>query len=123
MAEKYAAAPTPVDFSAHKAQIRDQTIVSNLEAMYKSASVPPEVHTWSEEDKAMRQGQIDEARATVEQTLQDITDTEEEIAFLKANRTTRETSVGDLKKVYPDVAEEIEGEIERREWFKDTMGK
>ena len=123
MAEKYSAPPAPIDFTAHKAQIRDQTLSSNLEALYKSATVPPEVYEWSQEDQAKRQEALEDAKNTVEQTLQDIKDTEEEILFLKANRTTRDTCVADLKAVYPDVAEEIDTEINNREWFKDVVGK
>ena len=32
-------------------------------------------------------------------------------------------SVSDMKEIYPDIAEEVETEIENREWFKDTLSK
>jgi hypothetical protein len=56
-------------------------------------------------------------------TQEMIEDTMKEIEFMKANRTTRETSGGDVLEAYPDVAEEVDREIENREWFKDTVGK
>ena len=43
-----------------------------------------------------------------------------EIEFCKNNRTTTETTVFDMKLNYPLIHEEIEDELERREWFKDT---
>ena len=43
-----------------------------------------------------------------------------EIEFSKNNRTTTETTVFDMKLNYPLIHEEIEDELERREWFKDT---
>ena len=52
-----------------------------------------------------------------------IEDTEKELAFMKKNRLNREMSVSDMKEIYPDIAEEVEDEIERREWFKDTLSK
>jgi hypothetical protein len=45
---------------------------------------------------------------------------EAELAFQKNNRTTSDTTVFDMKVNYPVIHEEIEDEIERREWFKDT---
>lgn len=50
-----------------------------------------------------------------------IEETEAELEFMKANRTTRETSVSDVKEAYPDIAEETEKELEERKWFKDVM--
>lgn len=52
-----------------------------------------------------------------------IDDTEKEIALLRTNRTTHDSSPVLMAEVYPDIAEEIEDEIENREWFKDTLNK
>jgi len=52
-----------------------------------------------------------------------IEDTQEEIIFLRKNKTTREMSTSDMKEIYPDIAEEVEDEIEKREWFKDTLSR
>lgn len=54
-------------------------------------------------------------------TKEMIEDTEKEIAFMRTHRTTREVSTSDMKEIYPDIAEEVETEIENREWFKDTL--
>ena len=56
-------------------------------------------------------------------TQEMIEDTTKEIAFLRLNKTTRDVSVSDMKEVYPDIAEEVEKEIEDREWFTDVAGK
>ena len=42
---------------------------------------------------------------------------------MRKNKTSRDMSTNDMKEVYPDIAEEVEDEIERREWFKDTISK
>ena len=52
-----------------------------------------------------------------------IEDTEKELKFMKANRTTRETLATKLVEIYPDIAEEVQQEIADREWFKDTVAK
>merc|ERR1712087_603927 len=119
MAEKYSAPPSDIDFASAKKTVRDTSLIDALEKMYKSSTPPPEVFEWSAEDKDSKEAQLEEARARMSFTQEMIDDTEREIAFLEANRTTRETSGNDLAEVYPDIAEEIEDELERREWFKD----
>jgi hypothetical protein len=123
LAEKYAAPPAPVDFTTAKKSIRDKTLVDALEKMYSSSTPPPETHEWSAEDQATKAQQIEEAEGRMKFTQEMIEDTMKEIEFMKANRTTRETSGGDVLEAYPDVAEEVDREIENREWFKDTVGK
>lgn len=123
MAEKYKAAPAPVDFAAAKKSVRDAQLIEALEKLYSSSSPAPEVFEWSAEDKAEKAAQIEEAKAQLAFTQEMIDDTEREIAFMKANRTTRDTSATELAEAYPDIAEEIEDEITNREWFKDTIAK
>ena len=121
MAEKYSAPPTPVDFSTAKESVRDKALVEALEAFYTSYTPEPEVHEWSADDKADKAQQIEDAKGRLAFTQEMIDETEKEIAFMQENKTTRETSGSDLKEAYPDIAEEVETEIENREWFKDTV--
>ena len=65
---------------------------------------------------------IEDAKASLAFTQEMIDDTTREIAFLRVNKTTRDMSTNDMKEVYPDIAEEVEEEIENREWFI-TWGK
>lgn len=123
MAEKYAAPPSPIDFAAAKKSVRDVALVDALEKLYSSSSPPPETYEWSAEDKAAKDKLIAEAVEGQAFNQEMIEDTEREIAFLRTHRTTRDVSTNDMKDVYPDIAEEVETEIENREWFKDTLGK
>ena len=123
LAEKYSAPPAPIDFAAAKKSIRDVALVDALEELYKTAKPPVETHEWSAEDKGEKEAQIEEAKARLAFNLEMIEDTEREIEFVKKNRTTRDTSALDLAEAYPDIAEEIDEEITRREWFKDTIAK
>lgn len=123
MAEKYKAAPAPVDFAKAKSAVRDQSLVDALEALYKNNKPPAETYEWSAEDRADKAQQIEDAKGRLAFTQEMIEDTEKELAFMKKNRLSREMSVGDMKEIYPDIAEEVEDEIERREWFKDTLSK
>ena len=126
-AEKYAAAPSAIDFSSAKSKIRDAALVGKLESFYTNAIssglIKPEVHEWPEEDKAMRLAQIEDAKKTVAETNEMIAKAEEEMAFLQSNKTTRDTSAGDWKKIYPEIADEVEQELVDREWFKDNIVK
>mmetsp|Transcript_22502 Transcript_22502/g.31384 ORF Transcript_22502/g.31384 Transcript_22502/m.31384 type:complete len:172 (+) Transcript_22502:57-572(+) len=123
MAEKYSAPPAPIDFAAAKAAVRDKALVDSLEKLYASGNPPAETHAWSTEDKADKAHQIEEAKVRQAFLADVVAETEKEIAFMKATRTTRDTDASDLKESYPDLAEEIENEIENREWFKDTVAK
>ena len=123
MAEKYSAPPTPIDFARAKSAVRDKALVEALEKLYSSSSPPAQVYEWSAEDKADKAKQIEDAKGRLAFTQEMIDETEKELAFMKRTKTTRDTSASDLKENYPDLAEEIEKEIENREWFKDTLNK
>jgi hypothetical protein len=60
--------------------------------------------------------QVKEQAAFYEDLKQDLL---KEIEFQKATRTTEDTTVFDLMCNNPTIHEEIEDEIEKREWFKD----
>lgn len=119
LAEKYSAPPTPIDFTSTKKAVRDKELVDLMEAFYKTASVPAETYEWSKEDKDYKLAHFEQVKeqAQVYAALKD--DTMKEIEFLKATLTTENTTVYDLMCNNPTVHEEIEDEIERREWFKD----
>eukprot|EP00581_Thalassiosira_minuscula_P006845 CAMPEP_0183704244 /NCGR_PEP_ID=MMETSP0737-20130205/1642_1 /TAXON_ID=385413 /ORGANISM="Thalassiosira miniscula, Strain CCMP1093" /LENGTH=169 /DNA_ID=CAMNT_0025931077 /DNA_START=41 /DNA_END=550 /DNA_ORIENTATION=+ len=123
MAEKYSAPPSPIDFATAKKSVRDVALVEGLEKMYASSKPAPETYEWSAEDQAKKAELIEEAKAGLAFTQEMIEDCQKEIAFLRSNRTTRDVSVSDMKEIYPDIAEEVETEIENREWFKDTLAK
>mmetsp|Transcript_21450 Transcript_21450/g.44602 ORF Transcript_21450/g.44602 Transcript_21450/m.44602 type:complete len:170 (-) Transcript_21450:229-738(-) len=123
MAEKYSAPPAPIDFAAAKKSVRDVSLVEALEKMYTANKPAPLTYEWSADEQAVKAQLIEDAKAGLAFTQEMIEDTQKEIAFMRVNRTTRETSAIDVKENYPDIAEEVEKEIEDREWFKDTIGK
>eukprot|EP00580_Thalassiosira_gravida_P002823 CAMPEP_0201603676 /NCGR_PEP_ID=MMETSP0492-20130828/4043_1 /ASSEMBLY_ACC=CAM_ASM_000837 /TAXON_ID=420259 /ORGANISM="Thalassiosira gravida, Strain GMp14c1" /LENGTH=168 /DNA_ID=CAMNT_0048067505 /DNA_START=86 /DNA_END=592 /DNA_ORIENTATION=+ len=123
MAEKYSAPPGPIDFSTAKSSVRDVALVDALESLYKSASPPAITYEWSSEEQAKKAELIKGAEAGLAFNQEMIDDTEKEIALLRTNRTTHDSSPVLMAEVYPDIAEEIEDEIENREWFKDTLNK
>jgi hypothetical protein len=121
MAEKYAAPPAVIDFSGFKTSVRDTSLVESLEAFYKASNPAAETYEWKAEEKAEKLSQIEEAKGRLAFTQEMIEETEAELEFMKANRTTRETSGTDIKEAYPDIAEETEKELEERKWFKDAI--
>lgn len=123
MAEKYAAPPSDIDFASAKGAVRDKELVASLEKMYASGNPPAETHEWSSDDQADKANQIEEAKGRLAFLNDVVEETKKEIEYMKVNRTTRETDATDLKEMYPDIAEEIETELENREWFKDTIVK
>eukprot|EP00571_Detonula_confervacea_P017824 CAMPEP_0172297680 /NCGR_PEP_ID=MMETSP1058-20130122/604_1 /TAXON_ID=83371 /ORGANISM="Detonula confervacea, Strain CCMP 353" /LENGTH=169 /DNA_ID=CAMNT_0013006855 /DNA_START=46 /DNA_END=555 /DNA_ORIENTATION=- len=123
MAQKYAAPPAPIDFASSKKTIRDAALVDAIEKMYTSSSPPAQTYEWSTEDQSTKAQLIEDAKAGLAFTQEMIEDTQREILYLRENKTTRDTSTSDMKEVYPDIAEEVETEIEKREWFTDTLSK
>jgi hypothetical protein len=119
LAEKYKAPPTPIDFAATKKAVRDKELVDLMEAFYKSAFVPAETYEWSKEEKDFKLAHFEQVKEQAQVYADLKEDTMKEIEFLKATLTTEDTTVYDLMCNNPTVHEEIEDEIERREWFKD----
>ena len=120
LAEKYNAPPGPVDFSSAKSKVRDVELVDLLDSFYKANQPPPEVHTMPEADKKA----AEETRAYVtelnalHQEMLPVLDAE--IEFYETVRTSVDTTIHDMRCNFPAIHEEIEDQLERREWFKDT---
>jgi hypothetical protein len=94
-------------------------MVDMLESFYKTAKPAAETYEWDAEDKAFKTEYFEQVKeqAVVYAELKE--DLQKEIAFQMTTRTTADTTVYDLMCNNPTVHEEIEDEIERREWFKD----
>lgn len=120
MAEKYNKPPAPLDFKDAKKKLRDQQLVDNLEKFYKTASPPPEVYTPPEGAKEERAKYLDMFRESEAFDQELKVGVQAELDFMKDNRTTKDTTIHDFKMNYPVIHEEVEDEIEAREWFKDT---
>lgn len=118
--EKYQKPPPPVDFASAKTKVRDTELLSKLEAFYKATTPPPEVHALSEEEKVDMEQKLAYLRELDALNKEFLPVLEEELAFQTNNRTTMETSMLDMQRNYPLIHEEIEDELERREWFKDS---
>jgi hypothetical protein len=118
--EKYQAPPAPLDFAAAKRKVRDQELVDALEAFYKSSQPPAE--TFQIPDGELEEAEINIAFLkeldALNKELMPVL--QEEVDFQKKNRTTKDTTIFDMKVNYPLIHEEVEDELERREWFKDT---
>jgi hypothetical protein len=120
MFEKYQKPPAPVDFAGAKKSIRDQELVNALEAFYASSKPPPEAHVMPESEQARSDETVAYLKELDALHREFLPVLEKEIDFYRTNRTSYETTVFDLKLNYPLMHEEIEDELERREWFKDT---
>eukprot|EP00591_Stephanopyxis_turris_P009006 CAMPEP_0195528560 /NCGR_PEP_ID=MMETSP0794_2-20130614/30737_1 /TAXON_ID=515487 /ORGANISM="Stephanopyxis turris, Strain CCMP 815" /LENGTH=209 /DNA_ID=CAMNT_0040659715 /DNA_START=42 /DNA_END=671 /DNA_ORIENTATION=+ len=121
MAEKYSGPPSSIDFASAKDSVRAKDLIDNLDKFYASAEPQATPEEWSAEDKASKAQLIDEAKADREKMLDDISHYKENLALMKANRTTRDTTGEDVRALYPDIAKEVDDEIDNREWFKDVI--
>jgi len=120
MFEKYQKPPPPIEFGAAKKKVRDTELVDTLEAFYKSNKPPPETYALTEEEKTDMEQKIAYLKELDAVHKEFLPILEKEIDFQQKNRTTEDTTIFDMKLNYPLLHEEIEDELERREWFKDT---
>ena len=120
MAEKYKEPPASIDFNKSKQSVRDKDLISSLESFYKATQPPPETYEMpaSEvQDSVETIAYLKELDTLNKEFLPIV---EGEIEFYESARTTADTTVFDMRVNYPLIHEEIEDELERREWFKDT---
>jgi len=120
LAEKYAAPPTPIDFASY-GNVRDKSLVETLESFYKTFEPKAETYEWCADDKADKLQQIEDAKEQLSFTQDMLDETEQELTFMRDNRTTVDSDGSHVKDAYPDIAEETEKELEERKWFKDAI--
>lgn len=120
MYEKYHKPPPPVDFAPAKKTIRDKVLVEALESFYKSYQPPPEIHQMPETEKDSQVETLEMLKEADAMHKELIPVLEAEIDFLQKSRVTVDTTVFDLEQNYPLIHEEIEDELDQRDWFKDT---
>jgi hypothetical protein len=118
--EKYRKPPPPIDFASAKKKVRDQALVDALQAFYASSAPPAEVHSLSPEELEDMDHKLAYLRELDALNKEFLPVLEAELEFQSNNRTTADTTIRDMKLNYPLIHEEIEDELERREWFKDT---
>lgn len=63
---------------------------------------------------------MDVVKSTVAAAQADLVALETTLESFETSRITKETSVKQLEQRFPAIAQEIEGEIQRHEWFKDN---
>ena len=120
MAEKYKEPPATIDFNKSKQSVRDKDLISSLESFYKATQPPPETYEMPAtevQDSVETIAYLKELDTLNKEFLPIV---EGEIEFYESARTTADTTVFDMRVNYPLIHEEIEDELERREWFKDT---
>ena len=120
MFQKYQKPPTPIDFAKAKSAVRDTELVDALEAFYKSTTPPAEVHTMPAAEATKSEENIAYLKELNAFQKEFIPVLEKEIEFQENNRVTADTTLFDMQVNYPLIHEEIEDELEAREWFKDT---
>lgn len=120
MHEKYQAPPSPIDFATTKKAVRDGGLVDVLEAFYKSSTPPAEKYEMPQEETTKSEETIVYLKELDKLNKELLPVIEKEIAFYETTRTNANTTMYDMKINYPSIHEEIEDELERREWFKDT---
>jgi hypothetical protein len=120
MYEKYQAPPAPIDFATTKKSVRDGGLVDVLESFYKASKPPAETYEMPLEETTKSEETIAFLKEADKLNKEFLPVIEKEIAFYETTRTSVDTTMYDAFVNFPSIHEEIEDELERREWFKDT---
>jgi hypothetical protein len=120
MFETYKAPPAPIDFTKANKSVRDKAFVSTLESFYKSNQPPVETHVMPESEIQHSEETIAYLKELDTLNKEFLPVLEKEIEFYETTRTTKETTVFEMRVNYPLIHEEIENELEDRDWYKDS---
>lgn len=63
---------------------------------------------------------MDEANTLIANSTERISELEQTVQLMEQTRTSRETTIEELEKMYPEILQEIDEEIANYDWEKDT---
>ena len=108
------AAPAAIDFAAYKGKLKFTGVaVDNLEKAFKNKKLPQYTANLPDFEVKKRAAIMNVVKSTVAAAQSDLVDLETTLESFETQRITKETSTKQF-------AKEIEGEIQRHEWFKDN---
>lgn len=122
LANKYATPPAPLDFTKYKESIQyNRDLVEQLEKFYQvnvtKLALPTE--SLSEETKMEDSAFLQEVQDASSKYAELIQMWEQEIALLEQNKVSPTTTLADLYEVYPEIAEELEDDMDDFNLIKD----
>lgn len=122
LATQYAAPPTALDFTKYKDSIKtNRDLVEQLEKFYKAniTTVALAKESLSPEEKLEDEAFLQEVQTVSAQYAELIQMWEKEITLLEENKVSKTTTLAQLYEVYPEIAEELEDDMDDFNLIKD----
>jgi hypothetical protein len=110
--------PAPIDFNGYKSKVRNVGVVNEIEQALKAVQYPVGENTTAGKAEAKLQELVGQAKASSEASGKRASELKEFLNRLQANRTTVDTTVDDVAKLYPQLEKEIEEETANQQWGK-----
>ncbi|KAG5177226.1 hypothetical protein JKP88DRAFT_87523 [Tribonema minus] len=120
---KYSEPPAPIDWASYRKRMKDPYVVDLMEKDYAASQKSFRKFTVGElfdMDAAEVEfaSRMERVNKQVEESKVELVKLEALLATMMKSRTTRETTVDDMIKAYPEMAKEIDEEIANHEWSK-----
>ncbi|KAF0689857.1 Aste57867_18727 [Aphanomyces stellatus] len=120
----YQREPEAINFTHYRNLIKNKDLVDALEENYRTIVFPdikPEdCYTPGRSVESDLKPTFNRLHAEIEDSTERIEELKEFITLLEATRTTKDTSVDEVAAMHPEIADEIEDEIARLDWEKDS---
>lgn len=106
----------PIDFAAYKSKIGDDELVDSMQAAYKELTYPKAQNTLLAQSEAKLTELTNQAKQAAEESSQRVKELSALLSKLTENRTTADTTVDEVAKLYPQIEEEIKTENANNKW-------
>jgi len=112
---KYVKPPAAIDFSSYKKKLKfTAAAVDSLESAYKKKSLPTYSAMLPAFENKKRAMLLSVVKSTVEAAKTDLEALQAQLSAFEEGRITKDTSVGELRDRFPQIAKEAEEEIKVR---------
>ena len=110
----------PIDFKLFREKIGAEgaSVVDALESAYKEIKFPEGTNTLASKADAHVQELLKTAKAKGEESTKRAKELSVFLEQLKANRTTKDTTIADVAALYPALEAEAKKEIKEHQWLK-----
>lgn len=121
VSQDFEAAPKEVkaiDFNSYKAKVRDHVLINDIEKAYKAIKYPKNTLQPNQADDADVKALLESAKDLTESSSKKAKELETLLATLLKSRTSKDTTIDDVAKLYPEIEAEIQKDLKNNEWGK-----
>ena len=118
--KKYGEEPAAIDFDAYRESINTPGLVDEFEKAYSALAFPTYPNESAPASMAAFDTILENAAATTDASAARLAELEGMISEAESTKTTADTTVEEVLNRYPEIAKEIDQEVEEHQWWKDV---